>query len=145
MRWLPLIFLALTAGSASAFPSFEDARDGWPPDWVTGFPDSDFFHFKHGNGSSSITTIDTRKVDAQGIGWYSNVRVSLLERRDALICAVFGRDGTLVVAGCGKPQELMPLAQHLISNKPFRVYLNHRIRYAPLQGLDTFRITRISP
>ncbi|OZI75148.1 toxin [Bordetella genomosp. 12] len=86
-----------------------------------------------------------RKLDANGIGCYSDVRVTALERRADLICAALGRGHELVVAGCMPASEAYRLADSLLSQRPLRVYLDHTKRYAPVQTQETFRITQLQP
>ncbi|AKQ56794.1 hypothetical protein [Bordetella hinzii] len=86
-----------------------------------------------------------RKLDAQGIGFYSDVRTLALERRADIVCALFGRGQELVVAGCAPAREASRLADSLIENRPLKVYLDHTKRYAPVQTQEAFRITRIQP
>lgn len=88
-----------------------------------------------------------RILNAQGEGWYSHVQVDILQRRNDQVCARFVRADTLVIAGCVRANDRMArnLAQYLLDKKQLRVYLDHRVRYASLGRLDTFRITRLEP
>ncbi|AHV93420.1 hypothetical protein D554_1956 [Bordetella holmesii 30539] len=86
-----------------------------------------------------------RKLDANGIGWYSDVRVVALERRADLICALFGRGPEWVVAGCAPVSAAYRLADSLMTNRSLRVYLDHTRRYPPVHRQETFRITHIQP
>lgn len=86
-----------------------------------------------------------RKLDAKGIGFYSDVRTLALERRADIVCALFGRGQELVVAGCAPVREASPLADNLIEGRPLRVYLDHTKRYAPVQTQEAFRITQVQP
>ncbi len=88
-----------------------------------------------------------RKLNAQGEGWYSNVQVDILQRRNDQVCARFVRADTLIIAGCVRANDRMArsLAQYLLDKQQLRVYLDHRVRYASLGRLDTFRITRLEP
>ncbi len=136
--------LALLAAMLAALPAraFTFLQQGgmlgqlppWAQDFISGVPT------EHRDPAAA-----RRKLDAKGIGFYSDVRTLALERRADIVCALFGRGQELVIAGCAPAREAARLADSLIENRRLRVYLDHTRHYAPMQAQEAFRITQIQP
>lgn len=134
-------------GDAPAWPIPPDPN--FPEPVMPAIPDPAFptVGFPSAFDSPLAPAEPQRKLNAQGEGWYSNVQVDVLQRRNDQVCARFVRADTLIIAGCVRANDRMArnLAQYLLDKQHLRVYLDHRVRYASLGRLDTFRITRLEP
>lgn len=85
------------------------------------------------------------KLDAKGIGFYSNVQVALLQRQGSRLCALFTRDGKGVAAGCAQAlsSTARQLSDRLLDNSAVRVFMDHHKQFGRMHGYDSYRIVKL--